>query len=66
MSRRLGRGRIDPEDGATTVDMVTKYMGLPKAVDPASVYTNTFAGTEKLTPQEWAAVKARVRKFIRV
>lgn len=61
-----GLGAMDPDDWATTVELVTKYMGLQKTVDPSTVYTNKFAGTEKVTPEEWAAIKARVRKFIRV
>jgi NitT/TauT family transport system substrate-binding protein len=60
---KQGLGAMDPEDWTTTVDLVARYMGLEKRVEPSAVYTNRFAGTEKLTAQEWATVKARVRKI---
>ncbi len=60
-----GLGFMDPEAWVHTVDLVNRYMPGPKPVEATAVYTNKFVGTEKLTPQEWATVKARVRKFLR-
>ncbi len=64
--KRGGLGTMDPEDWTTTVDLVTRYMGLTQAMPAATLYTNQFAGTVKLEPAEWTAVEARVRKFIKL
>ncbi len=61
-----GLGFMDPGDWVETVNLVNRYMPGTQRVEAPKVYTNQFVGIEKLTPQEWAAVKARVRKFLPV
>jgi ABC-type nitrate/sulfonate/bicarbonate transport system substrate-binding protein len=61
-----GLGWMDPEIVKRTRETVVAYMGA-KDVPPAErLFTNAFAGKVKLTPAEWAAVKASVARYIPV
>ena len=46
-----------------TQEKIAKYLGMKATQDPASLYTNQFAGKVKLTPEEWSKVRASVKDY---
>jgi hypothetical protein len=60
--KRRGLGYIDPALASITRQSVVTYMGI-KDVPPADqLYTDRFAGSVTLTPDQWTEVEARVKK----
>jgi ABC-type nitrate/sulfonate/bicarbonate transport system substrate-binding protein len=60
-----GMGYIDPKDYEAMTDLVMKYIANPgeKRPDVASMMTNKFAGTVKLTDAEWDQTKKNCQEF---
>jgi hypothetical protein len=47
-----------------TQEKIVKYMGLKTPLDPDLLYTNQFAGSVKLTAEEWRKVYDGVKPYI--
>lgn len=59
-----GLGAFDPAMVARTRDTVMTYMGAKDVPAADRLYTNAFAGTVKLTADEWARVRESVKRYI--
>ena len=60
-----GFGYADPAKVAGMIETVVKYAAGDKAIlpDPATLFTNRFAGTVKLTPAELATAEANAAPY---
>jgi NitT/TauT family transport system substrate-binding protein len=47
----------------STQEKIAKYLGMKTPQDPATLYTNQFAGKVKLTPEEWRKVQTSVKDY---
>ena len=59
-----GLGHMDLEMVKRTRETVMTYMGVSQAPPVDQIFTNAFVGKVKLTPEQWAAVRASVRRYI--
>jgi NitT/TauT family transport system substrate-binding protein len=57
-----GLGYIDPQLADETRHSVETYMGIKNIPPTDQLYTDRFVGPVKLTPAQWTAVEARVKK----
>lgn len=64
-AKQDGIGFAAPADYAAMTDLVMRYAAAPgdKAPDPASLFTNEFAGSLRLSPEEWAQAEAHVAPY---
>ena len=58
-----GLGFMEQRLVEATQEKIAKYLGMKATQDPASLYTNQFAGKVKLTPEEWSKVRASVKDY---
>jgi ABC-type nitrate/sulfonate/bicarbonate transport system substrate-binding protein len=58
-----GLGFMEQRLVEATQEKIAKYLGMKATQDPASLYTNQFAGKVKLTPEEWRKVHASVKDY---
>jgi NitT/TauT family transport system substrate-binding protein len=59
-----GLGYMQREMIDATQEKIVKYMGLKTPLDPDLLYTNQFAGSVKLTAEEWRKVYDGVKPYI--
>jgi hypothetical protein len=59
-----GLGWMEPPLVKDSVDKVVKYMGAAPIADVESLYINEFIGKVRLTPEQWAKVKASSQKYL--
>jgi hypothetical protein len=58
-----GLGYMEDRLVGATQDKIAKYLGVKSTQDTANLYTNTFAGKIKLTPEEWKQVRSSVKEY---
>ena len=65
IAKQHGVGASGAEDYAAMTDLVMRYAANPddKAPDPASLFTNRFAGPVTLTAAEWAKAADNVKEY---
>ena len=61
---KQGLGYMDPEMVKRTRETVMTYMGASQAPLVEQIFTNAFVGKVKLTPEQWAAVRDSVKRYI--
>jgi NitT/TauT family transport system substrate-binding protein len=61
---QTGLGYMEQRLVESTQEKIAKYLGMKTPQDPASLYTNQFAGKVKLTPEEWRKVQASVKDYM--
>jgi NitT/TauT family transport system substrate-binding protein len=59
-----GLGYMDPEMVKRTRETVMTYMGASQAPPVEQIFTNAFVGKIKVTPEQWAAVRDSVKRYI--
>ena len=59
-----GLGHMDPEMVKRTRETVMTYMGVSQAPPVEQIFTNAFVGKIKVTPEQWAAVRDSVKRYI--
>lgn len=59
-----GLGHMDPEMVKRTRETVMTYMGASQAPPVEQIFTNAFVGKVTLTPEQWATVRASVKRYI--
>ena len=59
-----GLGHMDLEMVKRTRETVMTYMGVSQAPPVEQIFTNAFVGKVKVTPEQWAAVRDSVKRYI--
>ena len=58
-----GLGYMEDRLIGATQEKIAKYLGVRSTQDTVNLYTNTFAGKVKLTPEEWKQVRSSVKEY---
>jgi NitT/TauT family transport system substrate-binding protein len=58
-----GLGYMEDRLIGATQEKIAKYLGVRSTQDTVNLYTNTFAGNVKLTPEEWKQVRSSVKEY---
>jgi NitT/TauT family transport system substrate-binding protein len=64
--RQHGLGYMEPGLVEQTAQSVVTYMGVTTLPKTASMFTNKFVGTVRLTDSEWKSTEERSRKYLPV
>jgi NitT/TauT family transport system substrate-binding protein len=62
--KQHGLGYMEPGLVEQTAQSVVTYMGVKTLPKTASMFTNEFVGTVKLTDTEWKSTESRSRKYL--
>jgi hypothetical protein len=62
--KQHGLGYMEPSLVEQTAQSVVTYMGLTTLPKTASMFTNKFIGTVRLTDSEWKSTEERSRKYL--
>lgn len=64
VAEEKGLGWMRREDFERDLDLLEKYMGLRQRPAVDKIFTNKFAGTVKLTAEEWGRAKAHYLRYL--
>jgi NitT/TauT family transport system substrate-binding protein len=62
--KQHGLGYMEPGLVEQTAQSVVTYMGVTTLPETASMFTNKFVGSARLTDTEWTSVEERCRKYL--